>query len=123
MGILEQTSADQLNAVTLVNLGICHHLCQGEIEDAARYYELAIQSSWESESKIIQVVCWNNLLHIFSNDLLEEELARHCLYEIVQILGEYKCSNYFSKMLWPDRRGIFFNLMLFSSSGNLAPAA
>jgi tetratricopeptide (TPR) repeat protein len=123
VGILEQTSADQLNAVIHVNLGICHHLCQGQIEDAIRNYELAIQSSWESESKIIQVVCWNNLLHIFSNDILEEELARHCIYEIVQILGECKCSIYFSRMLWPDKHGIFFNLMISLSSGNLAPAA
>jgi hypothetical protein len=121
--ILEQTTSDQLNAVILVNLGICHHLGRGHIEDATRYYELAIQCSWEFESKIIQVVCWNNLLHIFSNDLLDEELARYCLHEIEQVLGECKFSNYFSRMQWPDRRGIFFNLLLFSSSGSLAAAA
>jgi hypothetical protein len=122
-GILEQTSPDRLNAVILVNLGICHHLCPGHIEDTRRYYELAIQSSWELESKIIQVVCWNNLIHILSNDLQEEELARHRLYEVLQILGERKYLKYFSEMQWPDRQGILFNIMLFSSSGKLAPAA
>ena len=122
-GILEQTSSDRLNAVILVNLGICHHLCQGHFEDATKYYELAIESAGDLESKIIQMVCWNNLLHIFSNDLLEEELARNCLHEIEQMLNECKFSNYFSRMLWPDRQGICLNLLLFSSSGTLAPAA
>ena len=123
MSILEQTSSDQLKAVILVNLGICHHLCRGKIEDATQYYELAIQSSGQFESKIVQVVCWNNLLNIFSNDLLEEKLARYCFYEIEQIICERDFLHLFSRMKWPDWRGIFFNLLLFSSSGNLAPAA
>jgi hypothetical protein len=123
VSILEQTSADQLNAVILVNIGICHHLCQGHIEDAARYYELAIQSSWELERKMIQVVCWNNLLQIFSNEIEEKELAQCCLREMERVLGECKYSDYFSRMQWCDKRGILFNLILFSSLGTLASAA
>jgi tetratricopeptide (TPR) repeat protein len=124
VGILEQTSIDQLTAVILFNLGICHHLCQGHIEDATRCYELAIQSSWEIESKILQVVCWNNLLHIFSNYLRQEnEFAQCCIREIAETMCESWFSHYFSRMTWADKQGIFFNVFLFSSLLNLAPAA
>jgi hypothetical protein len=121
--ILEQTTSDLMNAVILINLGICHHLSQERFEYVKRYYELAIQFSWEYESKIIQVLCWNNLLHISSNELLDEELARYCLNEIEQVLVERKKFDRFSSLKRADRDGILFNLLLLSNSGSLAAAA
>jgi hypothetical protein len=121
--MLEQTSTGQLNAVICFNLAICHHLCQGHIGEARQHYELVIQSSCELGCKILLVACWNNLLHIFSNDLLEEGQRRCCLRAVVQILCQCNFSDHLSRLKGLDRRGILFNLILFSSSGNLAPAA
>ncbi|KAI2513349.1 hypothetical protein MHU86_1120 [Fragilaria crotonensis] len=121
--ILCQTSQDQLRAIFLANLAICYHFYAGDICKAKRSYELAVAAASESGDLLVELVVWNNLLQLHSDDLLEEEAARACMVQLERILSDPRASDLLSMLGRNDRRGFLLNVIFFSFPGTIAPAA
>ena len=120
--ILDQTSPEQLTGIVLSNLAICHHLYPGHIRKATHYYELAVKAASISGDLLPQLVIWNNLLQVYSNDLLEEDTARACMTQLETKIKEIRDRGLLPKLKKDDRRGFLLNVML-SNRTTLAPAA
>ncbi|KAI2510049.1 hypothetical protein MHU86_4343 [Fragilaria crotonensis] len=118
-----QTSQEQLGAVVLANLAICHHSYSGDISLAKHSYELAAAAASERGHLLIQLVVWNNLLQLHSDYLFEEEAARACMVQVERILSDPGASGLLSALSSSDRRGFLLNAILFSHLGTTAPAA
>jgi hypothetical protein len=118
-----QTSQDQLRAIFLANLAICHHFYTGNICKAKHTYELAVAAASESGDLLIELVVWNNLLQLHSDDLLEEEAARACIVHLEQTLSDPRASVSLSMLGRNDRRGFLLNVIFFTYPGTMAPAA
>ena len=118
-----QISQDQLSAIVLENLAICHHIYAVDISKAQHSYELASAAASESGHLLIQLVVANNRLQLHSDCLLDEEAARACMVQLVRLLSDPRASDVLSMLSRSDRRGFLLNAILFSYPGTLAPAA
>jgi hypothetical protein len=120
--LLDQTSPRQLMAIILSNLAICHHLNPGNIIQAMRYYELALQAAYISGDLMPQLVIWNNLLQVYSNHIPEHGAARICRQQLETKITQLRALGLLAKLKKYDRRGFLLNIM-FLGAGTLAPAA
>ena len=118
-----QTSQDQLRAIVLANLAICHHFYFGDISKAKHCYELAAAAGSESGHLLIKLVVWNNLLQLHADYVLEEGGARACIVQLERILSDPGASDLLSTLSSSDRRGFLLNAILFSHPGTMARAA
>ncbi|KAI2513338.1 hypothetical protein MHU86_1109 [Fragilaria crotonensis] len=121
--ILRQTSQDQLRAIFLANLAICYHFYAGDICKAKCSYELAVAAASDSGDLLVELVVWNNLLQLHSDDLLEEKAARACMVQLEQKLSDPRASDLLSMLGRHDRRAFLLNVVFFSFPGTIAPAA
>lgn len=120
--VLDQTSPRQLTAIVLSNVAICHHLNPGNIVQAMRYYELAIQAAAISGDLLPQLVIWNNLLQVYSNHIPEQGAARTCRTQLETKITQIRALGLLRTLKKHDRRGFLLNIM-FLDAGTLAPAA
>ena len=121
--LLHQISQDELTAIFLANLGVCHHHIPASISEALFYYRAAAEAASMCGNLFIRLVAWNNLLQIYSDDLLDENSARACLVELGGTITQLNASGWVSKVKWHGRKGFILNVIVFSNPITLAPAA
>lgn len=131
--ILEQTSAEQLTGIVLLNISMCHHVsatsCNDNDEEqqhalqATHYYEMAFSALCTTGDLLLQLVIWNNMFQLHSMSHDSADIAQVCQIQLGDKIGQLHSRGMLQKLKGKDRRGFMRNLRLFTTTALIAAAA